>query len=68
MDKYWKLKNKDKSKDYSSKSKEDSAEASYVEIEYSDYGYVFVTTNPCKSKDDWILDSSCIYRMSPNRN
>ena len=66
----WKFLNKVKGnhKGQLSKSKEDSAKASYVEVECSDSGYVFIATNPYKSKYDWILDSRCTYHMSPNRN
>ena len=39
-----------------------------MEVECSYRGYVFVATNPYKSKDDWILDSRCTFHMSPNRN
>ena len=55
-------------KGQSSKLKEDSAEASYVEVEFSDHGYIFVVANPYRSKDDWILDSGCTYHISSNRN
>ena len=48
--------------------KEDSVEASYVEVECSGRGYVFVVINPYRSKDDWILDSRCTNHMSSNRN
>ena len=39
-----------------------------MEIECSDHSYVFVTTNLCRSQDNWILDSGYTYHMSPNRN
>ena len=41
---------------------------SYVEVECLDRGYLFVATNPYRSKDDWILDSRCTYHMSLSRN
>ena len=59
---------KDCFKGQSSKPKENSAKASYVKVECSDHGYVFIATNPNRLKDDWILDSRCTYHMSPNRN
>ena len=46
----------------------DSVEASYVEVECSDRGYMFVATNSYRSKDNWILDSRCTYHMSFNKN
>ncbi|KAG8474857.1 hypothetical protein CXB51_031589 [Gossypium anomalum] len=65
----YKLQNKIKMEAANQKGKqpENSGEADVVE-DYNDGELLVASVNDCKVSEEWILDSGCIFHMSPNRD
>ena len=65
----YKLQNKDKrTSKHKGKQPKNSGEASVTEDNYNDGDLLLASDDDSKPYEDWILNSSCMFHMCPNRD